>query len=203
MWGIEGVCMHEKQPFEEEASLIAIRKFLLNPMQFVIAACLAAMLVLVFGNVVLRYAFNTGIPVSDELSRLLFVWMVFLGAAVTLFEQAHLGVDTLVRRLSRKGRIVCFALSNLLMLYTTWLVFSGTWQQFGINLGMTTPVMGISQAWFFVPVLIFTALAAAWFCLSLLRSLSGRMSDDELIGVRESEEDFDITQMPPGDARPR
>lgn len=202
MWGIEGVRMHEKQPFEEEASLIAIRKFLLNPMQFVIAACLAAMLVLVFGNVVLRYAFNTGIPVSDELSRLLFVWMVFLGAAVTLFEQAHLGVDTLVRRLSRKGRIVCFALSNLLMLYTTWLVFSGTWQQFGINLGMTTPVMGISQAWFFLPVLIFTALAAAWFCLSLLRSLSGRMSDDELIGVRESEEDFDITQMPPGDARP-
>lgn len=192
-----------RQPLLEEAPLIEIRKFLLNPLQFVIAACLAAMLVLVFGNVVLRYAFNTGIPVSDELSRLLFVWMVFLGAAVTLYEQAHLGVDTLVRRLSRKGRILCFALSNLLMLYTTWLIFEGTWQQTGINLGMTTPVMGVSQAWFFVPVLIFTALAAGWFCLSLLRSLTGRMSDEELIGVRESEEDFDIAALPPsGNAMP-
>ena len=185
------------------AILIAIRKFLLNPMQFLLAACLAAMLLLVFGNVVLRYAFNTGISVSEELSRLLFVWVVFLGAAVTLFEQAHLGVDTLIRRLSRKGRLFCFVLSNLLMLYTTWLIFSGTWQQFGINLGMTTPVMGISQAWFFVPVLIFTGFAAAWFCLSLLRSLTGRISDEELIGIRESEEDFDIAQLPPGSAPPR
>jgi TRAP-type C4-dicarboxylate transport system permease small subunit len=176
--------------------LVAIRKFLLNPLQFVIAACLAVMVILVFGNVVLRYAFNTGISVSDELSRLLFVWMVFLGAAVTLCEQAHLGVDTLVRRLSRTGRIACFALSNALMLYTTWLIFSGTWRQAGINLGMTTPVMGVSQAWFFVPVLVFTVLAAGWFCLSLLRSLTGRMSDEELIGVRESEEDFDINALP-------
>ncbi|AFL50705.1 TRAP-type C4-dicarboxylate transport system permease small subunit [Sinorhizobium fredii] len=181
----------------------AIRKFLLSPVQFLLAACLAAMLVLVFGNVVLRYAFNTGISVSEELSRLLFVWLVFLGAAVTLFEQAHLGVDTLIRRLSRKGRLVCFVLSNLLMLYTTWLIFSGTWQQAGINLGMTTPVMGISQVWFFVPVLIFTAFAAAWFCLSLLRSLSGRISDEELIGVKESEEDFGIAQLPPGSGPPR
>ena len=39
----------------------------------VIAACLAAMVVLVFGNVVLRYGFNSGIAVSEELSRWLFV----------------------------------------------------------------------------------------------------------------------------------
>jgi hypothetical protein len=45
-------------------------------------------------------------------------------------------------------------------------------------------------------VLVFTVLAAGWFCLSLLRSLTGRMSDEELIGVRESEEDFDINALP-------
>ena len=46
-------------------------------LKFVIAACLAVMVVLVFGNVVLRYAFNSGITVSEELSRWLMVWLHF------------------------------------------------------------------------------------------------------------------------------
>lgn len=37
------------------------------------------MVVLVFTNVVLRYALNSGIAVSEELSRWLFVWLTFLG----------------------------------------------------------------------------------------------------------------------------
>src|ERR1044071_5239706 len=44
-----------------------------------IAACLAAMVVLVFTNVVMRYLFNSGIPTSEELSRWLLVWLTFLG----------------------------------------------------------------------------------------------------------------------------
>lgn len=42
-------------------------------------ACLALMVVLVFGNVVMRYAFNSGFTLSEELSRWLFVWMTFSG----------------------------------------------------------------------------------------------------------------------------
>ena len=54
---------------------------------------LALMVILVFGNVVLRYALNSGIAVSEEVSRWLFVWMVFLGAVVALKEHGHLGTD--------------------------------------------------------------------------------------------------------------
>ena len=43
-----------------------------------IALALAVMVAMVFGNVVLRYAFNSGISVSEELSRWFFVWMIFL-----------------------------------------------------------------------------------------------------------------------------
>ena len=34
-----------------------------------IAVCLAAMVILLFTNVVMRYLFNSGIPTSEELSR--------------------------------------------------------------------------------------------------------------------------------------
>ena len=47
-------------------------------LEIIIVACLALMAVLVFGNVVLRYAFDSGIAVSEELSRLLFVWLIFV-----------------------------------------------------------------------------------------------------------------------------
>jgi TRAP-type C4-dicarboxylate transport system permease small subunit len=61
---------------------------------FLMVVCLALMVVMVFGNVVLRYGFNSGITVSEELSRWLFVWMTFLGAVVAVRNHAHLGTDT-------------------------------------------------------------------------------------------------------------
>jgi TRAP-type C4-dicarboxylate transport system permease small subunit len=75
---------------------------------------LAAMVVMVFGNVVLRYLFDTGIDVSEELSRYFFVWLTFIGAVVVGREHAHLGVETLVSRLGEKGRKLCMVLSDLL-----------------------------------------------------------------------------------------
>ena len=47
-------------------------------LEAVMALLLAAMVVLVFGNVVLRYVFNSGITISEELSRWLFVWRACL-----------------------------------------------------------------------------------------------------------------------------
>src|SRR5687768_3084826 len=93
-----------------------------------IALFLAIMVVLVFGNVVLRYAFNSGITVSEEVSRWLFVWLTFLGAIVAMREHAHLGVDSLVKRLPTWGKKGCFVASQLLMLYATWLLLAGSWQ---------------------------------------------------------------------------
>jgi TRAP-type transport system small permease protein len=68
------------------------------------ALLLAVMVVLVFGNVLLRYAFNSGITVSEEMSRWLFVWLTFLGATVAIKEHAHLGTDMLVAHLPVWGK---------------------------------------------------------------------------------------------------
>src|SRR3954454_6958171 len=91
-------------------------------LRFVIVPCLALMVVMVFGNVVLRYAFNSGITVSEELSRWLFVWMTFLGSVVAVSTHSHLGTDTLVSRLPRAGKKACFVAAHILMLYLCWLM---------------------------------------------------------------------------------
>ena len=111
-----------------------------------IALCLAVMVVLVFTNVVLRYAFNSGIATSEELSRWLLVWLTFLGAIVALREHAHLGVDTLIRALPPRGRLICFVLSYVLMLYADSLLLIGSWKQAVLTFGDSAPASGVCRS---------------------------------------------------------
>ncbi len=152
-------------------------------------ACLALMVVLVFGNVVMRYALNSGISLSDELSRWLFVWMTFMGAVVALREHGHLGTDFLVARLGVAGKKVCLALGHGLMLFACWLLFKGALDQVKINLETTSAVMEVSVAWFYGCGVLFAASAAVVLLLDLWRLLSGQMSERDLIAIRESEEE--------------
>lgn len=152
-----------------------------------IAACLAAMVVLVFGNVVLRYAFNSGIAVSEELSRWLFVWLTFLGAVVGLREHAHLGTDMLVGRLGARGKKVCLVVAYALMLLMCWMLFRGALEQTKINWDVTAPSSGASMAWFYSVGLVFGVSAAAVLLVDLWKVLSGRARDDDLVIVREEQ----------------
>ena len=155
----------------------------------VMAVFLAVMVVLVFGNVVLRYGFNSGITMSEELSRWLFVWVTFLGAIVAMKEGAHLGSDTLVSRLSVRGQKVCLVLSHLLMLFVCWLLFKGSWELVKINLDATSAVMEVSMAWFFAGGMVCAVSGALILVDHLIRLVTGELADSELIGVRESEEE--------------
>ena len=73
-------------------------------LEALVALCLAVMVIRVFGNVVLRYIFNSGIAASNEVSRWLFVWLTFPGAMLGLQERAHLGSEMLMSRLPAWGR---------------------------------------------------------------------------------------------------
>ena len=156
--------------------------------EILIAACLALMVVMVFGNVVLRYAFNSGIIVSEEVSRWLFLWVTFLGAIVALKEHAHLGTDFLIARLPLRGKKACLALGHLLMLYVTWLVFSGALAQTRINLRVEAPVSGASMAFVYGTGVVFAVFAAVLLLRDLWRILAGRLAGDELVMVKATEE---------------
>lgn len=146
------------------------------------------MVLMVFGNVVLRYGFNSGITVSEELSRWLFVWMTFLGAVVGVIQHAHLGTDALLSRLPLAGRKVCFVISHLLMLGVCWLMFDGAWQQTLINLQSTSAAMEASMAWLYSAGLVFAVLAALVLAHELWEFITGRLPDSALIHVTESDD---------------
>ena len=164
-------------------------------LEMLIALALAVMVVLVFGNVVLRYAFNSGITVSEELSRWLFVWLTFLGAIVALKEGAHLGSDMLVSRLPRNGRRLALVLGHLLMLYITWLMFVGSLAQARINWDVEAPVSGAPMAVVYAAGVVFAVSAGVLLLHQLWLASSGRLSDAEMVMVTESEEAAELASL--------
>jgi len=161
-------------------------------LELIIVLALGVMVVLVFGNVVLRYVFNSGITLSEELSRWAFVWMTFLGAIVAVREGGHLGTDMLIGRLGVTGKKVCLALAEMLMLYACWLIFDGSLAQTKINIDVEAPVSGWSMAWLSGIGVLFAVSAGLFHLDKLGRLLTGRLRDDELVAVQESE---DLAQL--------
>ena len=158
--------------------------------------CLAVMVVLVFGNVVLRYTLNSGITVSEELSRWLFVWLTFMGAVVALREHGHLGTDALVSRLPAVGKKACLVLAQIAMLYVSWLLLSGSWAQMLINWETEAPVTGASVGIFYASGVLMGGSGMAILLHDLLRTLFVPLAEHEL--VQESEELAALAHRPAG-----
>jgi TRAP-type transport system small permease protein len=150
-----------------------------------LAALLLGMVLMIFGNVVLRYVFNSGITVSEELSRFFFVWLTFIGAVVAMREGTHLGMDTVVARLPRSGRVACLIAADLLVLACCVLFFRGTWRQHEINATNAAPVTGLSMIWVFGVAYVTSVGIGAISLHKLWRAATGQLRDDELVMVRD------------------
>jgi TRAP-type C4-dicarboxylate transport system permease small subunit len=140
--------------------------------EWLMALALSVMVVLVFGNVVLRYVFNSGIAAAEELARLMFVWMIFLGAILAMRRHAHLGVEMVQARLPRWARRSCAVLSHLLILYALWLFLSGSWTQTVIGLNTYSTVLRYPTAFMAASGLICAASMLVIVAANLWRILT-------------------------------
>ena len=107
---------------------------------------LAGMVVAVFVNVVLRYVFNTSMVSYEEISRLLFVWLVAVGAIVAAYECSHLGFDMVTSRVRPATRRALFWLTQLLVVACMLLLLWGSWAQVEAGLHSYSTVMGYPLA---------------------------------------------------------
>ncbi|MEO7160528.1 MAG: TRAP transporter small permease subunit [Polaromonas sp.] len=113
-----------------------------------LALCLGVMAVAVFINVVLRYGFGSGMPASEELSRLLFVWMVFIGATAAYPAGEHMAFTSLVGLLRYRPALflAMTIFIRLLVLLGCTLIGWGAWQQVAVGYGSHSVVLGYSTA---------------------------------------------------------
>jgi len=135
--------------------------------RWVIVAGSAAMIGIVTLQVVLRYGFNSSIDWSEEISRLLFVWCMFLAIPLGIREGAHVGIELLVAHIPTTARSqlakACALGGAALMVVVLWQavkVAELTWDEMMQSVNLSTN-------WFMVPV----AVAAAHSFLHFIQLL--------------------------------
>jgi TRAP-type C4-dicarboxylate transport system permease small subunit len=175
--------------------LQAIVRYFFKLLEVLVVIFMIAMVVMVFGNVVLRYGFNSGISISDEMSRYCFIWLTYVGAMVAMREGGHLGVDSLVKHLPVNGKKICLFLSETLMLLCNGLFFLGTYKMHELQVTNISPVVGISMIWVYGIGYVVGIVMGIINLRVLYRLLSGTITESELLQVVETEGLADVEKQ--------
>ncbi|HEV8689555.1 MAG TPA: TRAP transporter small permease subunit [Ideonella sp.] len=139
--------------------------------QGAMAACLGVMAIAVFINVVLRYGFGSGIAASEELSRLLFVWMVFIGATAAYPAGEHMAFTSLIGLLKNKPALFGFMtlLIRVMVLLGCGLLAWGAWQQVVVGMGSHSVVLGYPTALLPLPALLCAAAIGVMALIEIIK----------------------------------
>lgn len=93
----------------------ALFRWITLAMEHLIATLLVALIISVSANVIGRSLLNHSLPWADELARMLFIWLVFVGAAAAFTRYEHIAVDFLVRRLRPRAAHALYLLQHLII----------------------------------------------------------------------------------------
>jgi TRAP-type C4-dicarboxylate transport system permease small subunit len=119
-------------------------------LKVLVTSCMALMVIVVTWQVVSRYALGDPSQWTEEVARMLLIWVGLLGGVYAYREKAHLGLDLLYQKVGFVGKrrldiftdIICglFALGVLV-------VGGGSLVQLTWELKQTTAALGIPMAW--------------------------------------------------------
>jgi TRAP-type C4-dicarboxylate transport system permease small subunit len=122
--------------------------------RFLVISGIALMIVVVSAQVIIRYIFNDSLDWADEVSRIAFVWTIFLAIPLGIRDGTHVGIEILVKRFPNNlQKIVSCAtnvLAAVLMLIIFWgsiIVAIATWSERLGAIDMTSSV-------FFFPIIL-------------------------------------------------
>ena len=97
---------------------------LFRGIEILIAIFLGAMIFFTFMNVILRQ-FGIGFPWSEEIARICFIYLIYLGAIIAARENQHLMIDTLICKLPPLGQKVLYVIIQGLIIWLMWILTNG------------------------------------------------------------------------------
>jgi len=141
---------------------------------WLMAALLAFMVVVVFSSVVLRYLFGTGWTGAEELSRLAFVWLVFVGVASSMRRGELMAFSIIRDRFPHLLRRIVDSVSWLMVAGASCLAAMGGWNQMQFGWTINSPVVGYPLAMAMLPVMASMVALAVLALIQLANVWRGR-----------------------------
>ena len=92
----------------------------------IISSLFLLMILITFTQVIFRYILNSALPWAGEITIFFFIWVIFLGAAITLHKGLHIGVDIITTQLNEKKKKSVYVFTNFLIIIFCLLIFIGS-----------------------------------------------------------------------------
>lgn len=118
-------------------------RFLTKVLNGILAILLALMVIIVFSNVIGRYFLGSSLAWSEEISRFLFIWLVFFGAILAYINDEHLALDILTKILPKKVSQFVAVVADLLVIYALCLITNGGYRITMENMTWLSPAASI------------------------------------------------------------
>lgn len=151
--------------------------------EILMASFLALMVVLFFVNVILRYFFSSGMVWSEEVARLCFIYLVYLGAVGAFRDNRHLGMQTILERAPGKTQKVLYVLVQLIIIWVMVLLLQGSWELMVQNSGDRWVATGYPRALVYAIGLITGAGIALISLGNIVRLIVQKVSVEELLRI--------------------
>lgn len=139
-----------------------------------IAIVMGTLLVLIFTQVMLRFLFASSLLWIEELGRFMFVWLMFLGVSIGVYQNKHIAITFMWGLLPRLGTRLFQLLSILLGgIFFVFLTYKGF--EFSlINLAGESSVLFIPLGYVYFIMPLASLLCVIYSLNALLRFLSGK-----------------------------
>lgn len=151
---------------------------------------LASMVLIVFVNACMRYAFNSGFIATEEVLRYLFIFMTFIGIVEVAYQRGHISVTILTDFLKGRVRTFVYFCGYILMLYAVYVLIDGTWMYFEESESSVGQVTGLPFR-YIIGCLMFGALGLLVFTLRDLFYAARALKTGEEFPPRLVDEDVE------------
>jgi TRAP-type transport system small permease protein len=150
-------------------------KFLGKGLKIILCGLMVGMVVINFANVVSRYYLNASLAWSEEISRFLLIWTVFLGAILAYSKDEHLSLDMVVSFLSLERQRVFAIIVDLLVMLAMLFIIKGGYSLTVDNFDWTSPAAEIPYGWVYIVVPVSGLVMFLQAVLKLFRHVKGEI----------------------------
>ncbi len=155
-----------------------MKRFLADIVEWVSAALVTALAVIVFLQVFNRFVLKAPLAWSEDLAMLLFQWVAFLGAARGVKRWRHFGIELVVRTFPEKIRRGIELLVPVIMAVVALTMIWHGITLIQVNLNRTYSTMDLSYLWAYLPIPVSGALMVLYLIEQEARRWRGGIEED-------------------------
>ena len=141
--------------------------------RIIVAACLASMFVALLVNVILRYAFGSGIPWASEIHAILLPWLVAGGLVIASARGRNIAITLVSDLLSGRSLLMLNLFIQVIILIVAISVLWSSQPILKASQFQTLSTLGVKQVWGYSSLVYAFAAMAIIAAFNILRTLFG------------------------------